>query len=143
MYREGTTVSELVSFLWVNHDIEVGFRTMRRRLTEWKVKKEALTEYSDALMSRIQTLFCEGMDDRELLRVLLDEGFTATQWGVAQARFKLGLRRRIRNGDEIATGTRRVNDFLLFFFRSFICMYCNAYNVLAGYGPLIGVERIT
>ncbi|KAL1954262.1 hypothetical protein VTO42DRAFT_1448 [Malbranchea cinnamomea] len=105
LYGEGLSRIELVKYLKTIHGVEISLKTLSRRLREWRVRREPQTEYSEALFSRIQVLFFDpGLEDAKLLQVLQQEGFRVTKWGLVQARFRLGLRRRLRLRPERGQG---------------------------------------
>lgn len=70
-------------------------RTTKARMQEWRVRKRNRTLNTDsALRDRVKTLFSErGLEDREILRFLQDEGFEITLRSLGRLRRGLNLNR--------------------------------------------------
>ena len=67
------------------------------------------TVVSDELKKRIQVLFFEvGLDDKEILRVLQEEGFQIGKWALIRLRFELNLKRSIRTEEQQAQADKVV-----------------------------------
>jgi hypothetical protein len=95
------TVDQLRIYLSEEYGIIATVRTIKRRLQEWGLRVRQVTEASDELKRRIQVLFFEvGLDDTDMLRVLLDEGFSIGKNGLIRLRFELNLRRSLRIAEQ-------------------------------------------
>uniref|UniRef100_A0A093UTS1 Uncharacterized protein n=1 Tax=Talaromyces marneffei PM1 TaxID=1077442 RepID=A0A093UTS1_TALMA len=96
LYADGRTVSQIVDHLREEYNIQVSTRTIERRLKEWKQlnRKYEVIE-TDAMKDTLIMLFQIGVDDREILRVLREQGHRISLHGLATYRRRLGMRRRI------------------------------------------------
>lgn len=80
---------------------------MKRRFSDWKVRKNVVTVDSDQLKKQIKVLFCEvGLSDEDILNVLKSEGYQIGQYALVRLRFQMNLRRRQSSG----TQTEADND---------------------------------
>ena len=93
---EGISFDQLSEYLFSEHQIQITARTIKRRFQTWGIRKRhPPTILSDELKKRIQVLFFEiGLDDKDMLHVLQQEGFQIGKYALVRLRFELNLRRR-------------------------------------------------
>jgi hypothetical protein len=101
LYAQGRTAKQIQKHLKDNYEISVNIRTIKRRFQNWHVRKQQVTHISDDLKKRVQVLFFEiGLDDKDMLRVLQEEGFEIGSSALVRLRFELNLRRSLRTEEQ-------------------------------------------
>lgn len=100
LYHNGLNQHKIAETL--NHEcqISVSYRTVQRRFTAWGLSKRIKIEENPAIDMCIAALFfhsCLGDDD--ILKVMTQEGFILSHWGLVRKRKKLGLLRKIAAKD--------------------------------------------
>jgi Clr5 domain len=97
--NNNNTIDYVISQLQVRHGLQVKATTLKDRLRKWGIRQKNPTVASDeALHARIKVLFFQaGLDDKDLHRVLQEEGYRITRSTLKRLRRKLGLYRRVAN----------------------------------------------
>ncbi|OXV10172.1 hypothetical protein Egran_02067, partial [Elaphomyces granulatus] len=91
----------IAAHIRARHGISVAERTIKSRMQEWQVRKRnrAPSNTHSALCDRATTLFFEhGLEDKEMLRFLQDEGFDINLRSLGKLRRGLNLHRRENPG---------------------------------------------
>ncbi|KAK0106926.1 hypothetical protein ONS95_003642 [Cadophora gregata] len=92
---EDVPIIEIARRLNVNHGLDISERTISRRLTQWKVpRKKTRTTASVELQERIIYHYNKNLNDDQMARALLAEGYEIKPRNLARLRQKLGMRRR-------------------------------------------------
>src|SRR5690242_6351467 len=113
MYLEGQTFQDLITWLLEKHGVQVAERTIRGRFKDWKVSRKLSYEQEQQMIPIIKTLFFElGLNDKEMLIDLQRQGLYITQYALVRLRFKLGLRRRIRDPEQRREAEERVRALI-------------------------------
>jgi hypothetical protein len=81
LFQDGMSSQNIAAHIWARHGISVAERTIKSRMQEWQ-RNRAPSNTHSALGDRVTTLFFEhGLEDKEMLRFLQDEGFDINPWG--------------------------------------------------------------
>ncbi|KAH7407909.1 hypothetical protein BKA64DRAFT_706310 [Cadophora sp. MPI-SDFR-AT-0126] len=92
---EDVPIIEIARRLNLNHGLDISERTISRRLTQWKVpRKKTRTTASVELQERIIYHYNKNLNDDQMARALLAEGYEIKPRNLARLRQKLGMRRR-------------------------------------------------
>ena len=96
LFQNSNSSASIASLLQNKYNLEVRERTIKSRLQEWGIRKRNRTTTSDTILhARIKILFFQnGLEEKELLRALQDEGFDITHRTLKRLHTQLGLRRR-------------------------------------------------
>jgi hypothetical protein len=98
LVRDGLSSTNIAAHVRVRHGFTVSERTIKSRLKEWGTRRRNQAQNSNmdsALHDRVKTLFFEyGLEDKEMFRVLQDEGFQISLRSLGKLRRSLNLRRR-------------------------------------------------
>jgi len=98
LVRDGLSTSNIAAHVRVRHGITVSERTIKSRLKEWGTRRRNQAQNfntDSALRDRIKALFFEyGLEDKEMFRVLQDEGFQISLRSLGKLRRSLNLHRR-------------------------------------------------
>jgi len=97
LFRDGMPSQNIAAHIRARHGVSVAERTIKSRLQEWQVRKRnrAPSNSDSALRDRVTTLFFEhGLEDKEMLRFLQDEGFDINLRSLGKLRRGLNLHRR-------------------------------------------------
>lgn len=106
LYHEGKTQHQIAEILHRDYEVFVSYRTIQRRLTEWKLGKRIKSEGNPEMDMRISALFFQScLGDDDILKVLTHEGFITSRWNLVERRKKLGLLRKIAAGDTTQADT--------------------------------------
>lgn len=100
--RQTINVDKMLEWLTFR-GVSIPRSSLYRQLKNWDSIKQCRTEDSFQLRGRIAVLFYDMcLQDKDMLKVLLAEGFQVTETGLARLRLELGLKRRIlfRNREE-------------------------------------------
>ena len=110
-FQNNTSSKRISIFLYQQYGIEVTSRTIESRLRSWGIRRKNRTASSDpVLLARIKLLFYQvGLEEREMLYALQQEGFDIQASTLKYIRHQQGLFRRVRN-DVIAQA--QVEDVL-------------------------------
>ena len=101
LYQQGQSSSNLATYLTQNHNVTVTSRTIERRLQEWSQSKQTRTEDTPLLRARIAILIFESyLNDKEVLEVLQDEGYSVSEYGLVRLRKDKGIIYRREKDDE-------------------------------------------
>lgn len=93
--RQTINVDKMLEWLSFR-GVSITRSSLYRQLQEWDSIKQSRTEDTPQLRVRIAVLFYDMcLQDKDMLEVLLTEGFSVTKTGLARLRLELGLRRRI------------------------------------------------
>ncbi|KAG4410957.1 hypothetical protein IFR04_015904 [Cadophora malorum] len=92
---EDVPIIEIARRLNLDHGLDISERTISRRLTQWKVpRKKTRTTASVELQERIIYHYNKNLNDDQMARALLAEGYEIKPRNLARLRQKLGMRRR-------------------------------------------------
>jgi hypothetical protein len=96
LVQDGLSSANIAAHFRVRHGFTVSERTIKSRLQGWGTRRRNLNVNTDSrLRDRIRALFFEqGLEDKEMLRVLQDEGFPISLGSLGRLRRTLNLRRR-------------------------------------------------
>jgi hypothetical protein len=96
LFQNNNSVKSIVNILQKKYNLQVTDRTIYSRLQEWEIRKHNRTTTSNFLLhTRIKILFFQvGMEEKEMLHALHNEGFDITRRTLRRLRLQLGLRRR-------------------------------------------------
>jgi hypothetical protein len=99
LYTKNIPCDSIIENLSRTHNITISERTLRARLRGWGIQKQNRTVGTNQVLhARIKVLFYHiGLEERELLEVLQQDGFDITARTLLYLRHKLGLYRRIKN----------------------------------------------
>jgi hypothetical protein len=101
LYQEGLTFDQIAKHLHEAYAVHTTSRTIKRRFRNWKITRQMPTEVKEEIKNRIQVLFFEvGLEDKDLLSALQNEGYNIGKYTLVRLRFELGLRRRIRGVEQ-------------------------------------------
>ena len=100
LFSNGKTVSDILKFLSSAYEVQIGKRTLERRLQLWKATVRSQTQDTPVLRTRIQELFRNGLSEVELLHILREEGHQIGKYSLVRIREELGLKRRLRTEEE-------------------------------------------
>jgi hypothetical protein len=94
--------NEIASALRRRHGLRVNGRTIQRRLHNWNVRKRARLKDNTALFKeRLKFLFYQkGMNDREIIKQLNNEGWGVSQRTVKAYRQHTGILLRVNGKDK-------------------------------------------
>lgn len=96
--EEDVPIIEIARRMNLEHGLDVSERTISRRLTHWGVpRKRTRTPATQELQDRIAFHYNKNLDDDQIARALLAEGFEITPRNLARLRQKLGMRRRAKH----------------------------------------------
>ena len=71
-------IAEMRQILRDRFDLKIGERALKSRLKEWQITRYVRADTSDEFHDRVTQLFRSGLPYAEILRVLHQEGFSAT-----------------------------------------------------------------
>ncbi|KAL2073793.1 hypothetical protein VTL71DRAFT_11119 [Oculimacula yallundae] len=95
--EEDQPIIEIARRLNVDHGLDISERTISRRLTQWKIpRKKNRTAASVELQERIIHHYNLNLNDDQMARALLAEGYEIKPRNLARLRHKLGMRRRAK-----------------------------------------------
>ncbi|RHZ45468.1 Clr5 domain-containing protein [Aspergillus thermomutatus] len=99
LYGNETPLNTILEHIKARHNVEISKRTLESRLKDWGVRRQDHTIGScSQLHARIRELFFQGgLEDKEILRVLDDDGFSITPRTLRRIRDQLGLTRCLRD----------------------------------------------
>jgi hypothetical protein len=101
LYQEGLTFDQIAKHLDEAYAVHTTSRTIKRRFRNWEITRQMPTEVKEEIKNRIQVLFFEvGLEDKDLLSALQNEGYNIGKYTLVRLRFELGLRRRIRGVEQ-------------------------------------------
>ncbi|OXV10153.1 hypothetical protein Egran_02085 [Elaphomyces granulatus] len=101
LFLQGSTNRNIVSYLSDNYNVEIGHRTLERRLAEWGVRKNHQNIDTPQLRARISVLFFQCcLGDKDILYVLQREGYSINARGLSRIRKSMGLLRRVSPFDQ-------------------------------------------
>ena len=96
LFQNNVSTEEIASHLSRNYNIQITFKTVKRRLTLWGVKKQIWNDDSSQLQARISALFFECCaEDKEILYILKKEGYQISKWSLKNLQQKLELRQQV------------------------------------------------
>jgi Clr5 domain len=96
LFLQGSTILNIVSYLFDNYNIKIGHRTLERRLAEWGVRKKDRNIDTFQLRARISVLFFQCcLGDKGILTVLKGEGYSINARGLSRIRKDMGLVRKV------------------------------------------------
>ena len=99
LFQSDVTVEEISMHIRSRFGFIAEPRTIRRRLSQWEVRKRVRTDDTPQLCVRIAALFYQScLPEQTLLMALKSEGFRINARALARIRLKLGMRRRINPG---------------------------------------------
>jgi hypothetical protein len=98
-YAETNSIQDLIEFIAEQFGIKIRNRTIRSRLQIWGCNKNNCTASTDTnLHARIKILFFQvGLEEKDLLYALKQEGFDLRPRTLKYIRHRLGLFRRTTN----------------------------------------------
>jgi Clr5 domain len=94
------TIDSIISRLQLRHGVQVKPTTLKDRLRKWNIRQRnpALSSTDEALHDRVKYLFFQmGLDEKDLNRVLKEDGLEITSRTLKRLRHQLGLFRRVVN----------------------------------------------
>jgi arginine repressor len=96
LFQSDNSYNSIASVLQNKYDLQITGRTIASRLKEWGIRKRNRTTVSDTVLhARIKILFFQvGLEEKELLHALQNEGFEITAGTLKRLRHRLGLQRR-------------------------------------------------
>jgi DNA polymerase III delta prime subunit len=96
LFQNNNSSSVIARILLNKYDLKVTSRTIESRLQNWRIRKYNRTATADTILhARIRVLFFEvGLEEKDLLRALQNEGFEITARILRRLRHQLGLQRR-------------------------------------------------
>lgn len=96
LFQNDNSSASITTILRTKYNLEVTDRTIKSRLQKWNIRKRNHAIVSDTILhARIQILFFQnGLEEKELLRALQDEGFEIAPRTLQRLRLRLGLQRR-------------------------------------------------
>ena len=96
LFQNNNSVKIIANILQRKYNLQITDRTIKSRLQEWEIRKRNRTTTSNSLLhTRIKILFFQvGMEEKEMLPALRNEGFEIEARTLRRLRLQLGLRRR-------------------------------------------------
>ena len=114
LYGDDNSLPMIIQRLSTRYDINVSERTLHSRLQEWGVRKRKAPisgSRLEELENHIQLLFYEqGLEDRDMLKVLQVEGFDIAMKTLKRHRLKLGI---LRRPTALTSETKRTADRII------------------------------
>ena len=98
LHQSGSDLRSILQSLSLHHNINIHERTLHNRLRDWGIRRNQRPispNRLEDLENHIQLLFFEnGLEDKDMLKVLQAEGFDIAMKTLKRHRLKLGIVRR-------------------------------------------------
>ncbi len=93
--HNGVKISDIHRILQDEYHVNITQRTLHNRLRTWQITRNTRANTSDEFHDRIRELYLLRLSDKDILRILEDEGSKTTRSSLIRIRKKLGLKNRV------------------------------------------------